>query len=210
MSDRLSDFIDSLEPDESPLLRQIELSALAAGVPIVRRQTGAFLKSMVALLQPSRILEVGTAVGYSALLMATRLPPQGTITCIERDAGLCQEALSNWDKAGERRLHLLQGEADDLLQELAPGFELIFLDAAKAQYPVWLPRLTELLAPGGALIADNVLQQETIADSRFDLPRRDRTIHRRMREFLRMLKTSPELTSCVLPVGDGVALAVKR
>ncbi len=196
--ERLADFIASLEPEKSPLLSRIEKRAGEERIPIIRKETGALLRTLIAAVKPEKILEVGTAVGYSALLMAEVMPAGGQITTIS-EAGR------------EAQIHLIEGDAGEIIPTLPEeSYEFIFMDAAKGQYIHWLPGVLKLLAPGGMLVSDNVLQDGNILESRFAVERRDRTIHRRMREYLFTLKHTQGLETAVLSVGDGVTVSVKR
>ena len=210
--ERLADYHASLEPAADRLLVQIETKAREDRIPIIRKETGALLKTLIAALQPEQILEVGTAVGYSSLLMANVMPREGHITTIENYEKRIPIARENFRRAGmEERITLLEGDAGEIIQNLPKAaYRFIFMDAAKGQYLHWLPRILELLAPGGILVSDNVLQDGTILESRFAVERRDRTIHRRMREYLYQLKHRKDLETAVLPVGDGVTVSVKR
>lgn len=180
-------------------------------VPIIRQETAAFLKSMVACVRPMRILEVGTAVGYSALLMAQVMPEDAHITTIEKFKPRIPKALAHFEEAGmAERITLLEGDAQEILEKLEGTYDFIFMDAAKGQYIHWLPRILELMHPGSVLFSDNVLQDGDIIESRFAVERRNRTIHARMREYLYTLKHTDCLETSILPVGDGVALSVKK
>ena len=137
---------------------------------------------MTAAAAPKAILEVGTAVGYSALLMAQAMPEGCRITTIEKYEKRIPKAKEHFRLAGmEDRITLLEGDAGQILSELSGSFDLVFMDAAKGQYIHWLPDVLRLLSKGGMLISDNVLQDDTILESRFAIERRDRTIHSRMR-----------------------------
>ena len=180
-------------------------------MPIIKKETGALLKTMVAAKRPRAILEVGTAVGYSALLMAGVMPAECTITTIEKYEPRIPVAKANFKRAGEEaRITLLEGDAEEILKELEGPYDFIFMDAAKGQYIHWLPDILRLLSANGVLFSDNVLQDGDIIESRFAVERRNRTIHARMREYLYTLTHMPELQTSVVPIGDGVALSVKR
>ena len=210
-AERLSVYLRSLEPDGAPLLQEMEQRAGKEYIPVIKPETAAFLRTLLTVRKPRRVLEVGTAIGYSALVMLSVLPPEGHITTIE----LSEERLA---AAGEYirradasdRITLLKGDAGDILPGLVPAYDFIFLDGPKGQYPLLLPDLLRLLAPEGVLVSDNVLQEGTLLESRYAIPRRERTIHARMREFLYELKHRDELETAVLPVGDGVAVSVRK
>lgn len=208
--DRISDFIVSLERGHGDLCDKIAKRAREDRVPIIRPETAAFLKAMTAAVSPKAILEVGTAVGYSALLMAQASSEDCFVTTIEKYEKRILKARENFRQAGmEERITLLEGDAGRILAGLTGSYDLIFMDAAKGQYIHWLPDVLRLLSPGGMLISDNVLQDNTILESRFAIERRDRTIHSRMREYLFQLKNHKDLTTSIIPIGDGVTVSVK-
>lgn len=207
---RLSAYINSLDAGNTEFLDEIEREALADHVPIIRKETQSLLKLLLAIKRPVRILEVGTAVGFSALLMAEYAPEDVHITTIENYEKRIPAARANFRRAGrEEQITLLFGDAAELLKELEDSFDLIFMDAAKGQYIHFLPEVLRLLAEDGMLVSDNVLQDGDILESRFAVTRRDRTIHKRMREYLYELTHSADLVTAVLPVGDGVTVSVK-
>lgn len=208
---RITDYINSLDSGHGQLCDRIAREAREAFVPIIRKETAAFLKTMVAAVKPVRILEVGTAVGYSALLMAQAMPDGAHITTIEKYKPRIPLAREHFKLAGmEERITLVEGDAKNVLDGLSGTFDFVFMDAAKGQYIHWLPRILELMEPGGVLFSDNVLQDGNIVESRFAVERRDRTIHSRMREYLYILKHMEELETSIIPIGDGVALSVRR
>ena len=211
VNDRIRDYLHSLESSQGVLLDTIEKEALEAYVPIIKRETASLLRTMVAALKPARILEIGTAVGYSALLMCQAMPRECQITTIEKYGKRIPVARRNFKKAGEEgRITLLEGDADVLLKELeGRSFDLVFMDAAKGQYLHWLPQLLKVMPVGAVLISDNVLQDGDIVESRFAVQRRNRTIHSRMREYLHTLKHMEELETAVIPIGDGVTISTR-
>ena len=210
IDDRMSAFIDSLDKGNTPFLDEIEQYAIETQVPIIRRSMQSLLKFLLAYEKPMKILEVGTAIGFSALLMSEYAPVGCHITTIEKYEKRIPIARENFKKAGkEDRITLLEGDATDILRELQGEFDIIFMDAAKGQYINFLPDILRLLATGGLLISDNVLQDGDVIESRFAVTRRNRTIHARMREYLYELKHHPQLETVVLPVGDGVTLSTK-
>ncbi len=209
--ERINAFIDSLDTGNTPFLNEIEKEARETNVPVIRAQVQSLLKLLLALRQPAAILEVGCAIGFSALLMSEYAPENCHITTIEKYEKRIPAARENFRRAGrEKRITLLEGDAADILKDMEGSFDLIFMDAAKGQYIHFMPDVLRLLAPGGILLSDNVLQDGDIIESRFAVTRRNRTIHSRMREYLYELKHHPELETVILPVGDGVTVSVKK
>ncbi|MCM1186557.1 MAG: O-methyltransferase [Lachnoclostridium sp.] len=210
IDERMSAFIDLQDRGNSPFLDEIEKNAKEDNIPIIRKSTQILLKFLLAYAKPKRILEVGTAIGFSALLMSEYAPWDCHITTIEKYEKRIPAAKENFARAKrENRITLLEGDAAEILKELEPSYDFIFMDAAKGQYIHFLPEVLRLLSPGGLLVSDNVLQEGDIIESRFAVTRRDRTIHSRMREYLYELNHHPQLTTCILPVGDGVTLSTK-
>lgn len=211
IDERMVTFIDSLDRGNTPFLDEIEKYALQNRVPVIRKSMQSLLKFLLALSKPKNILEVGTAIGFSSLLMSEYGPANCRITTIEKYEKRILQAKENFRRAGaEERITLLEGDAADILKELKGTYDLIFMDAAKGQYIFFLPDILRLLAPGGLLVSDNVLQEGDIVESRFAVTRRNRTIHTRMRDYLYELKHHPRLETVILPVGDGAALSVRR
>lgn len=209
--ERMVAFINSFDKGNTPFLDKLESEALAAEVPIIRRETQSLMKFLLAMCRPMQILEVGTAVGFSALLMSEYGPEGCHVTTIEKYEKRIPMARENFARAGrERQITLLAGDAAEVLKELDGVYGLIFMDAAKGQYINFLPDILRLLPKGGLLVSDNVLQDGDVVESRFAVTRRNRTIHARMREYLYELTHHPLLETCILPVGDGVTLSVKR
>ena len=211
VDERIVTFINSLDTENSRILEDIEKEALSADVPIIRREMQSFLKVLLLMQKPARILEVGTAVGFSALLMSEYAPEGCRITTIENYEKRIPIARENFKRAGkEEEITLIEGDAADVLRDLEGEFDLIFMDAAKGQYIHYLPDVMRLLAEGGCLVSDNVMQEGDVIESRFAVERRNRTIHARMREYLYELKHRNDLVTSILPLGDGVAVSVKK
>ena len=211
VDERIVTFINSLDTENSKILEAIEREALASGVPIIRREMQSFLKVLLMLQKPMRILEVGTAVGFSALLMSEYAPAGCRITTIENYEKRIPIARENFRRAGkEHRITFLTGDAGEILPTLSGRYDMIFMDAAKGQYIHWLPEVVRLLAPGGILLSDNVLQEGELIESHYLVERRNRTIYKRMREYLYELKHHPQLLTSIVPLGDGISLSVKR
>ena len=211
VDERMTIFIDSMDTPNSEFLQQLEKYSKETNVPIIRPSMQSFLKLLLALKQPKNILEVGTAIGFSALLMSEYGPDDCHITTIEKYEKRIPLAKENFAKAGkENKITLLEGDAIEILSGLEGTYDFIFMDAAKGQYINFLPDIMRLLAEGGMLVSDNVLQDGDIIESRFAVTRRNRTIHGRMRDYLYELKHHPKLVTSILPVGDGVTVSVKQ
>lgn len=211
VNERITDYINSMNREDADWLAQIENKARKEDIPIIRKETKELLKTLIRIKQPKNVLEVGTAVGYSALYMKEYLPEDGVITTIENYPPRIEIARNNfekWDR--EKRITLLPGDAAELLKELTGPYDFIFMDAAKGQYIHFLPDIIRLLPKGAVLLSDNVLQDGDIIESRYAIKRRNHTIHNRMREYLYVLKNRKEFTTSILPIGDGVALSVRE
>lgn len=209
--ERMVTFITSLDKGLSPFLAGLEKEAKLSEVPIIRKEMQGLLKFLVVMNKPEEILEVGTATGFSALLMWEASGKTAKITTIEKYEKRIPIAKENFEKAGAGQdITLLEGDAEEILKQLAlekKKYPVIFMDAAKGQYLNFLPMATELLAPGGLLISDNILQEGDVCESRYAVTRRNRTIHSRMREYLYELKNNGKFETVILNIGDGVALS---
>lgn len=210
VDERMVTFINSLETENSEILEAIEKEALDTYVPIIRKEMQSFLKVLLAIKKPMRILEVGTAVGFSALLMSEYAPKGCKITTIEKFEKRIPIARQNFIRAQkEGQIELIEGDALEVLKMLKEPYDFIFMDAAKAQYIYYMPEVLRLLTTEGILVSDNVLQDGDIIESRFLVERRNRTIHARMREYLYQLKHEKQLLTSIIPLGDGVAVSTK-
>lgn len=208
VDERLVTYINSLDTGNTSILDQIEKEALDSYVPIIRKEMQQFLKLLLAMKCPMRILEVGTAVGFSSILMAEYDPVPCEITTIENYEKRIPIAKENFIRAGkEKQITLLEGDAAQILPTLTETYDFIFMDAAKGQYIHFMPDILRLLCSEGTLVSDNVLQDGDIIESRFAVTRRNRTIHKRMREYLYELTHDERLVTAVLPIGDGVTVS---
>lgn len=211
VDERMVTYIRSLEVPESAVIEAIEQEALRDRVPIIRKEMQSFLKVLLMIKRPMRILEVGAAVGFSSILMSEYMPEGGHITTIENYDKRIPIARANFKRAGkEEQIDLIEGDALEVMHDLEGPYDLIFVDAAKGQYIHYLPEVMRLLGTDGVLVSDNVLQEGDIIESRFAVERRNRTIYSRMREYLYELKHHDQLQTSIIPLGDGVALSVKR
>lgn len=210
VGERMTAYINSLDAGNTPFLDEIEAEAKKDRVPIIRREMQSFLKVLLQMKKPRQILEVGTAVGFSTLLFCEYAPEDAHITTIEKYEKRIPVAKENFRRAGrEHQITLLEGDAAEILRSLVGTYDFIFMDAAKGQYIHFLPDVMRLLKSGGILLSDNVLQDGDIIESHYAVERRNRTIYKRMREYLYQLKHDERLMTSVLPLGDGVTLSVK-
>lgn len=212
-NERIHMYIHSLEQELSPVLHTIEQEALQDAVPIIKKPTQTLLQFLVRLHKPLRILEVGCAVGFSAILMSEEMPENGHITTIEKVPQRISKAHDNFNFSNTtNKITLLEGDAAQILKELVEKneqYDMIFMDAAKGQYLHFFDNIMLLLKEGGLLVSDNVLQDGDIVKSRYAIIKRNRTIHARMREYLYLLTHHENLKTVVLPLGDGVTLSTK-
>lgn len=211
VNERIVSYIHSLERSNGEVCDEIEEFAHQTNVPIIRKEMESFLRVLIEIKKPKRILELGTAIGYSAILMANSMPEDCRITTIENYDKRIPIAKENFKRAGvEDKVELLEGDALEILQKLNEPYDFVFMDAAKAQYPVYLKEIMRLLPVGGILVADNVLQDGELVESRYAVERRNRTIHSRMREYLYEVKNMKELETTIIPIGDGITLSVRK
>ena len=212
VNERIVSYINSLNADNEGVLAEIENEAKAAGVPVIRKEMENFLKVMLAVKKPAGILEVGAAVGYSSILMSMNVDSDCHITTIETYDIRIEQARHNIARAGkESQITLLEGDAMNILKDLpSQEYDFVFMDAAKAQYINFLPEVLRVMKTSAVLISDNVLQEGSIAESRYAVTRRDRTIHARMREYMYELTHMNELITSIVPIGDGITMSVKR
>lgn len=208
---RIATYIQSLEAGKTSFLEELEKRARETNVPIIKQEMQGLLKFLLAAKRPRKILEVGTAIGFSALFMCEYNPVSCHITTIEKYEKRIPIARRNFKEAGkEGQITLLEGDAFDIMEGLRDSYDLIFMDAAKGQYIHFLPQVLRLLEKDGILVSDNVLQDGDLMESKFAVTRRNRTIHGRMREYLYALTHREELETVILPVGDGITLSTRR
>ena len=211
VQERMAAYIHSLDSGNGEFLDALERKALSDEVPIIRPDMQSFLKVLLSVHRPERILEVGTAVGFSAILMAQNTDDTCQITTIEKYEKRIPEARENFRLAGlGNRITLLEGDALEVMGRLSEPYDMVFMDAAKGQYIHFLPEALRLLRTGGILVSDNVLQDGDIIESHYAVERRNRTIYKRRREYLYVLKHTQGLLTSIVPVGDGAAVTVKQ
>ena len=207
--ERMSVYINSLDVGNGAFLDELEQEALRDDVPIIRQDMQSFLKVLLAMHQPKQILEVGTAVGFSALLMAANTE-MCHITTIEKYEKRIPVAKENFQKSGMgHRITLLEGDALAIMQELTGTYDMIFMDAAKGQYKLFYDMIIDKLRVDGLLISDNILYKGMVAHDDFVI-RRKKTIVKRMRNYLDYICNCDYLSTSLIPIGDGVALSYKN
>lgn len=208
--DYIKEYIRKNVKNNDGLLLEIEEYAHKNRIPIVQPEVAGLLRVLGQLVKPRRVLEIGTGIGYSAILFSTVLQDEGIIDTVEKDEEMVQKAKQNIARAGlDKTIHVIMGEASEVLRCLDKKYNMIFLDAAKGQYIQFLPECIRMLDAGGLLVSDNVLYQGMVANDRL-VARRKRTIVKRLRDYLKLLCQSPELETSIVPIGDGVAISVRK
>lgn len=208
--DYIVEYIRGLIEEESEILRELEEYAHENNVPIVQSEVGNFLRFMVSVHKPKKILELGTAIGYSAILMCLATDKKCDITSIERDKRMFDIAKSNVVRAGlEDKISIIEGDCIEVLQTLQDSYDMIFMDAGKGHYNEFLPYCLKLLNKNGIIIADNVLFRGMVASDEL-VERRKITIVKRMRRYLEAISKDKSLLTSVIPMGDGIALTTRR
>jgi len=209
---KVLEYLDIISPVNSKAIEEIRAEAKRNYIPIIKRDTENFLKFVLKMQNPGSILEIGCAVGYSAAVMLEN--SDADIVTVEKMPERVEEAKRNIKYADfESRVSILEGDAGEILKSLADKgekFDFIFMDAAKAQYITWLPVVKKLLKESGMIFSDNCLQEGDLAESSFAIRKRDKTIHKRMREYIYLLLHDETLESWIFSIGDGVLLSRSR
>ena len=211
VKEELLDFMRTQQKKLPGELGKLEEEAHVAEVPVIPHETVVFLKFLLGQLQPERILEIGAAIGFSSSVMATTIGENAHVTTIDRFDVMIEKAKKNYERLGlTDKVTLLEGQAADILPELSGPYDFIFMDSAKSKYIEFLPECLRLLRKGGVLMVDDIFQGGTILLPDEEIPRAKRAIHRKLNEFLRVVMDHPDLTSTILPLGDGVILMTKE
>lgn len=209
--DRLDTYLELLQPELPEYMEEIQKYANENDVPIIRKPTQHFFRVYMAAMKPERILEIGTAIGFSALYMMENSHEKATIDTIENYPPRIEKAKENISRSSfSDRINLIEGDAMEILPKLESKYDLIFMDASKGQYINMLPHIKNLMHSGSVLISDNILQEGDIIESTFAIKRRNRTIHKRMREFLETIHMDPDFTVDTMAIGDGITIAVRK
>lgn len=212
----MPEIVEFMRKSQQPFdggLGELETYANELGIPIIPHETAKFLDFFCAAVSPRTILEIGTAVGFSASLMAQHLQTDGHLTTIDRYEKMYERAKENFAKLGlSDRITLIEGDAAEVLPTLTESgsFDLIFMDSAKAKYIEFYPECMRLLKVGGILIIDDVFQAGTVLHDEADIPKRVRKIHRKLNELFDTVLNDPVHRSCMVPLGDGLLMVRKE
>lgn len=207
----LVDFLRTEQKQLSGELGKVEKEANENEVPIIPHETVVFMQFLLGQIKPKEVLEIGTALGFSSSLMAQYVGDEGHVTTIDRFDVMIRKAKATYKRLGlEDKVTLLEGQAADILPELTGPYDFIFMDSAKSKYIEFLPECLRLLKKGGVLMVDDVFQGGTVLDPIEEVPRNRRTIHRKLKRFLDVINSHPDLTTSLVPLGDGIALITKE
>lgn len=210
VEDYIAEYIENMLTDCPGKLGELQRKAYEEGLPIIPKDVVKLLGFILSIKKPKAILEIGMAVGFSASFMSQFLPEDGYIKTIDRYPVMIERARKNFKKFGlENKITILEGNANDILPDMEEQFDFVFMDAAKGQYITILPDVLRLTKKGGIIMADDILQEGRVAQEYTEIPRRQRTIHKRLNEFLYEITHNEKLRTTVLTVGDGVALIEK-
>lgn len=208
--DYMEQYIRSLIKDHSGILKELEDYAHNNYVPIIHKEVAKFLELMITIKKPIKILELGTAIGYSAILMSLSSKEKSVITTIERDSKMIELAQGNIEKYGfKNKINIIQGDCLEVLEKLDDKYDMIFMDAGKGHYNHFLHHCMRLLEDDGIIIADNALFRGMVAANEL-VERRKITIVKRMREYLEMVSDNEKFITSIIPMGDGIAVTTRR
>lgn len=209
--ERLEIFIESMTGDIPSDLQNLKEECMEDNLPVIRHPAERLLRLLITMKRPEKVLEIGTAAGYSALFMMRYMNTGARLDTIESFHERAEMACYNFRKFGlSDRITLFEGDAGQILSKLNNQYDFIFLDAAKGQYISWLPEIIRLMAPGALLVSDNVLRDGSILMSHFVIPRRMRTINKRMRQYLKAVSEDERLVTDIINAGDGMTVSVRK
>ena len=208
-TEQITDYLRSLLKENTGILKELEEKALKEYIPIISPEVAQLIRLLSEMTGAKKLLEIGSAIGYSSILFAG-FSDDMKITTIEMDEQRATEAEENIRRAEmDKKITLLRGNALQVMDQIAEEFDIVFVDAAKGQYNNFLPKCLKLLKKGGLLISDNILYRGTVAEMGF-IPRKHRTIIVNMKEYLKRLSEDENLTTSIIPIGDGVAVSLKK
>lgn len=206
----MEQYIRSLIKDHEGVLKELEDYGHNNSVPIIQKEVAKFLEFMIRIKKPLKILELGTAIGYSAILMNLSSEGKSFITTVERDHRMIELAQNNIEKYGfNDKINIIQGDCLEVLEKLDDRYDLIFMDAGKGHYNQFFPHCIRLLSEDGMIIADNVLFRGMVATNEL-VQRRKITIVKRMRKYLEMVSDNEKFITSIIPMGDGIAITTRR
>lgn len=207
----VQNYISSLLPARTGILEKIESESKERHIPIVEPEVAQFLRFLITVNNPSRIVEIGTGTGYSTISMAKALKPSAMIETIELNPIRYQEAIENIREAGyANKVRLHHGHVFDLLPHIEGEFEFVFLDAAKGQYLELFNMIFPRLKVGGIIVAEDIFYEKLVVLDREDIRKRNRTMSRRLRTYLDLVVNHPQLETTLVPLGDGLAVSCKK
>ena len=204
------DFLDKTLPAGDGILGELEQYAVEHCTPIIQKEVRCFIDTLLECQKPHRILEIGTAIGYSGIFFAQHLPENGELITLERDTDYAERAKANFSRSGVgNKITLIVGEAEESVTKLTGEFDLIFIDANKSKYRYYFDELFPKLRVGGMIICDNILYKGYVTSGEY-LSAKQRTIVNALKDFLPFLANHPKLATSIIPIGDGVTVSVKK
>lgn len=210
VKEEIVSFMRERQAPVTDALKELEEFARRENIPIIPHETVAFFRLFLQTMQPKSILEIGTAIGFSALLMAEQVPDSKIMT-IDRNEEMIGFAKENFARFDQRKqITLLEGDAVDLLEHIEQRFDLIFMDSAKSKYIVFLPEVLKRLEVGGVVILDDIFQGGDVARDIMEVRRGQRTIYRGLQRLFDATLDHPGLTASLIPLGDGILMIRKN
>lgn len=210
VKEEIVSFMRERQAPVTDALKELEEFARRENIPIIPHETVAFFRLFLQTMQPKSILEIGTAIGFSALLMAEQVPDAKIMT-IDRNEEMIGFAKENFARFDQRnQITLLEGDAVDLLEHIEQRFDLIFMDSAKSKYIVFLPEVLKRLEVGGVVILDDIFQGGDVARDIMEVRRGQRTIYRGLQRLFDATLDHPGLTASLIPLGDGILMIRKN
>lgn len=210
VKDEIVDFMRERQKQNTGFLAELEAFAKKENIPIIPHETVSYFRWLLQSIQPKNILEIGTAIGFSALLMAENAP-EAKITTIDRNEEMIAFAKENFEKFDTRnQITLVEGDAVDLLSGLTEMYDFVFMDSAKSKYIVFLPEVLKHVKKGGVVILDDIFQGGDVAKPILEVRRGQRTIYRGLQRLFDATLNHPDLTASLVPLGDGILMLRKN
>lgn len=210
LKDEILDLVRNRQRQMDGLLGEIQQQAYTDDVPIIPNETATFLRFFLKQIQAKKVLEIGTAIGFSASLMAQAMGENGHVTTIDRFDVMIRKAKLTFEKMGlTEQITLIEGDAKEVLPTLEDTYDFIFMDSAKSKYIEFLPECLRLLKVNGVIMIDDVFQAGTVMHDVKEVPKSQRTIYRKLNSLYDAVLAHPDLTVTILPLGDGVLMISK-